>query len=89
MLGDPSQPETTYGVSKAFGEVLGRYCPDHHGLESVAIRIGWLLPYDGPELRISESKRRIWLSPRDGVAALPAGDAAGAACANGGRAALG
>ena len=65
---EPYQPETMYGVSKAFGEVLGRYYHDHHGLEFVAIRIGWLLPYDDPDLRISESKRRIWLSPRDAVA---------------------
>jgi NAD+ dependent glucose-6-phosphate dehydrogenase len=64
---DPYEPETTYGVSKAFGEVLGRYYHDHHGLELIAIRIGWLLPYDDPGLRISESKRRIWLSPRDAV----------------------
>jgi len=65
---DPYEPETIYGVSKAFGEVLGRYYHDHHGLKFVAIRIGWLLPYDDPELRTRESKRRIWLSPRDGVA---------------------
>jgi len=64
----PYEPETIYGVSKAFGEVLGRYYHDHHGLEFVAIRIGWLLPYDDPELRTRDSKRRIWLSPRDGVA---------------------
>jgi len=67
-VGDPYEPETIYGASKAFGEVLGRYYHDHHGLESIAIRIGWLVPYDDPELRTSESKRRIWLSPRDGVA---------------------
>jgi len=64
---DSFQPETTYGVSKAFGEVLGRYYHDHLGMEFVAIRIGWLLPYDDPDLRTSESKRRIWLSPRDAV----------------------
>jgi NAD+ dependent glucose-6-phosphate dehydrogenase len=64
---DPYEPETVYGVSKVFGEVLGRYYHDHHGLEFVAIRIGWLLAYDNPDLRTSESKRRIWLSPRDAV----------------------
>jgi len=65
---NPYEPETIYGVSKAFGEVLGRYYHDHHGLEFVAIRIGWLLPYDDPELRTREGKRRIWLSHRDGIA---------------------
>jgi nucleoside-diphosphate-sugar epimerase len=66
-VGDSFQPETTYGVSKAFGEVLGRYYHDHCGIEFVAIRIGWLCPYDDPELRTGERKRRIWLSPRDAV----------------------
>ncbi|MFB3881774.1 MAG: NAD-dependent epimerase/dehydratase family protein [Armatimonadota bacterium] len=65
---EPYEPETIYGVSKAFGEVLGRYYHDHHGLEFIAIRIGWLLPYDDPELRTREGKRRIWLSHRDGIA---------------------
>jgi len=61
------RPETIYGVSKAFGEVLGRYYYEQFGMEFVAIRIGWLLPYDDPELRTSAFKRGIWLSPRDAV----------------------
>jgi uronate dehydrogenase len=65
---DPYRPVTTYGVSKAFGEVLGRYYHDKFGMEFVAVRIGWLLPYDDPELRTSAPKRGIWLSPRDAVA---------------------
>ncbi len=64
---DPFQPETTYGVSKAFGEALGRYYHDHWEMEFVAIRIGWLLPYDHPDLRTSEFERLIWLSPGDAV----------------------
>jgi uronate dehydrogenase len=64
---DAFRPETTYGASKAFGEVLGRYYHDHWGMEFVAIRIGWLLPYDHPDLRTSEFERLIWLSPRDAV----------------------
>jgi uronate dehydrogenase len=65
---EPYRPETIYGVSKAFGEVLGRYYHDQFGMEFIAIRIGWLLPYDEPELRTSAFKRGIWLSPRDAVA---------------------
>jgi uronate dehydrogenase len=64
----PLQPDSLYGASKAFGEVLGRYYHDRFGIEFVAIRIGWLLPYDAPELRTSDFTRRIWLSPRDGIA---------------------
>ena len=64
----PLQPHSMYGATKAFGEVLGRFYHDRFGIEFAAIRIGWLLPYDEPELRTSGSKRRIWLSPRDGIA---------------------
>ena len=64
----PLQPDSIYGASKAFGEVLGRFYHDRFGMEFAAIRIGWLLPYDDPELRTSDFKRRIWLSPRDGIA---------------------
>jgi len=65
---DPLQPDSMYGASKAFGEVLGRFYHDRFGIEFAAIRIGWLLPYDDPELRTNDFKRRIWLSHRDGIA---------------------
>ena len=64
----PLQPNSLYGASKAFGEALGRYYHDRFGIEFVAIRIGWLLPYDDPELRTNDFKRRTWLSHRDGIA---------------------
>jgi uronate dehydrogenase len=64
----PLQPDSLYGASKAFGEVLGRFYHDRFGIEFAAIRIGWLLPYDDPELRTNDFKRRIWLSHRDGIA---------------------
>jgi uronate dehydrogenase len=64
----PLQPDSLYGVSKAFGEALGRYYHDRFGIEFVAIRIGWLLPYDDPELRTNDFRRRTWLSHRDGIA---------------------
>jgi len=65
---DPLQPDSMYGASKAFGEVLGRFYHDRFGIEFAAIRIGWLLPYDDTELRTNDFKRRIWLSHRDGIA---------------------
>ena len=64
----PYRPETLYGASKVFGEVLGRYYHEMFGMEFIAVRIGWLLPYEDPELRTSAFKRGIWLSPRDAVA---------------------
>jgi nucleoside-diphosphate-sugar epimerase len=56
----PVRPDSLYGVSKAFGENLGRYYYDQHGLSVVCLRIGWFLtePMD-------EYSRMAWLSPRD------------------------
>lgn len=36
---DPVNPGDIYGVSKAFGEALGRYMAEQEGLETVAVRI--------------------------------------------------
>lgn len=54
------RPDSLYGVSKAFGEVLGRYYADQHGLAVICLRIGWFL--DAPH---DDFSRWSWLSPRD------------------------
>jgi len=56
----PVRPDSLYGVSKAFGEVLGRYYADQYGLSVICLRIGWFLPK--PRDAIG---RWMWLSPRD------------------------
>lgn len=56
----PVRPDSLYGVSKAFGEVIGRYYTDQFGLSFINLRIGWFL--DKP---IDEFSRWCWLSPRD------------------------
>ncbi len=56
----PVRPDSLYGVSKAFGEALGRYYADRYGISVICLRIGWFLP--GPTDEIS---RWMWLSPRD------------------------
>jgi len=60
--GMPQRPDSYYGVSKAFGEDIGRFYYDKWGLEFIALRIGWFLkePYKGPGYG-----RAMWLSPRD------------------------
>lgn len=65
-------PATIYGVSKHFGEVLGRYYHDRHKLEFIAIRIGAFVPTDSPAIRKPGECRRLWLSPRDGAAIFQA-----------------
>lgn len=56
----PVRPDSLYGVSKAFGENLGRYYYDQHGLSVICLRIGWFLPKPRDEI-----SRWMWLSPRD------------------------
>ena len=56
----PVRPDSLYGVSKAFGEVLGRHYYDRYGLSVICLRIGWFLPEPKDEI-----SRWMWLSPRD------------------------
>jgi uronate dehydrogenase len=59
---DPVRPDTFYGVSKAFGEALGRLYADKYGLEVVCLRIGSFTERPTTLRQLS-----IWLSPRDCV----------------------
>jgi uronate dehydrogenase len=54
------RPDGPYGVSKVFGEAVGRMFADKHGMTVACLRIGGFLlkPKDLRTLR-------IWLSPRD------------------------
>jgi uronate dehydrogenase len=56
----PPRPDSRYGVSKAFGEALGRLYADKHGLRVLSIRIGNFADRPADKRRLS-----IWISPRD------------------------
>ena len=63
----PPRPDTYYGVSKVFGEALGRLYVDRYGLQVVCLRIGtW---QDRPT---APRHLSTWLSPSDGVRLLHA-----------------
>jgi uronate dehydrogenase len=64
-VSDPVRPNTTYGATKVFGEALGRFYHEKHGIEFVAVRIGSFLTYGHELLKPGNLARRIWLSPRD------------------------
>ncbi|NRP72419.1 Uronate dehydrogenase [Ensifer psoraleae] len=56
----PRRPDSLYGVSKCFGEDLGRLYFDKYGLETACLRIGSCF--------VEPTNRRMlstWLSPRD------------------------
>jgi len=54
------RPDSRYGVSKAFGEALGAFYADKHGLRVTCIRIGNV--GDGP---LDKRRLSIWLKPED------------------------
>ncbi len=64
---DPVRPCSIYGATKVFGEVLGRFYHDQHGMEFVGIRIGAFGVGTPEHLRRSAMFRHLWLSPRDAV----------------------
>jgi nucleoside-diphosphate-sugar epimerase len=47
----PTRPDSLYGVSKVFGEALGRYWADAYGISVLCIRLGAVLDIDRPKLR--------------------------------------
>jgi uronate dehydrogenase len=54
------RPDSRYGVSKVFGEALGRLYADKYGMEMFMMRIGNVNPKPIDKRRLS-----IWFSPRD------------------------
>ncbi|MCC2592686.1 NAD(P)-dependent oxidoreductase [Tessaracoccus sp. OS52] len=55
--------DSLYGVSKGFGELLGRFYHDEHGLDFIALRIGWVT--EDPLAADEDVLRAMWLSPDD------------------------
>jgi uronate dehydrogenase len=56
----PPRPDSRYGVSKSFGENLGRYYADKHGMSVACLRIGSFR-----ERPTNTRELSTWLSPRD------------------------
>ena len=71
------RPDSLYGVSKVYGEALGRLYHERHGLSVFNLRIGSVRPDDDPTLPSSNPlldlddagrharMRAVWLSRRD------------------------
>lgn len=60
----PVRPNTIYGASKVWGEALGRYYADAHGLSVVCLRFGSVNDHDRP---VTTRERAVWCSLRDAV----------------------
>lgn len=63
----PLRPAALYGVSKAYGEALGRQYAEEHGLSILCIRIGRVNRENRPS---SPRDFSVWLSQRDVVQVL-------------------
>jgi uronate dehydrogenase len=57
---DPVRPDSRYGISKAFGEAVGRMYADKHGMSVACLRIGSFR--ERPQ---SSRELATWISPRD------------------------
>ncbi|MGE0799376.1 MAG: NAD-dependent epimerase/dehydratase family protein [Lautropia sp.] len=56
------RPDSRYGVSKVFGEALGRMYADKYGLSVACLRIG---PFRTPDRPMAERELMNWISHRD------------------------
>ncbi len=61
------QPTDIYGASKVWGEAIGRYFSDTHGLSVLCVRIGWVGREDHPR---TPRQTSLYLSHRDVVQVL-------------------
>jgi uronate dehydrogenase len=62
------RPDSRYGISKAFGEAVGAFYADKHGLRVTCIRIG-----NFGDQPIDQRRLSIWLKPDDMVQLLRIG----------------
>jgi len=71
----PFRPDSYYGISKATGEVMGRYYSDRYGISVLNFRIGWIGDWETDEEIVNHFKSLksayplMWLSRRDCVEA--------------------
>jgi hypothetical protein len=62
---EPVNPGDLYGVSKCFGEALGRYMAEKEGVSCIAIRIGGFQPIEMARGELGVSMLDAWVSERD------------------------
>ena len=62
---EPVNPGDLYGVSKCFGEALGRYMAEQEGLSVIAIRIGAFQPLEAAREESSIAMLDAFVSHRD------------------------
>lgn len=61
------RPDSLYGVSKVFGEAIGRFYHDKYGMDFIALRIGWSSDEETVDDTDVDLLHAMWLSPDDTV----------------------
>ncbi len=59
----PPRPDSHYGVSKVYGEAMGRYYSEQFGMEVACLRIGNVNRHDDPTHNVRHMA--VWMSHRD------------------------
>ena len=59
----PPRPDSYYGISKVYGEAIGRYYAEEYGMEVACLRIGTVNRSDDPAGNVRHMA--TWLSHRD------------------------
>lgn len=61
----PPRPISVYAATKLFGEALGRYYADQHGMQVACLRLGWVVPPDSPLFESEPTLPELWCAPAD------------------------
>lgn len=61
----PPRPISVYACTKVFGEALGRYYCDHHGIKVACLRLGWVVPADSPLFQTEPTLPGVWCGVAD------------------------
>ena len=59
------RPDSLYGVSKAYGENLGRFFYENYNIKFACLRIGSVIPNDNPKVKNSNRFYSTWCSHED------------------------
>ena len=62
---EPVNPGDLYGVTKCFGEALGRYMAEQEGMSTIAVRIGAFQPDSSAKAKDGVNMLDAWVSQRD------------------------
>jgi len=62
---EPVNPGDLYGVSKCFGEAMGRYMATQENLSTIAVRIGGFQPHESIRTETGVGMLDAWVSHRD------------------------